>query len=82
MGSHETTNFQEEWTMKQGRATRDVTEGTKVEPKPHAVSEGAVARVGQAQYPGAKVGPLYEGRGLKAPMVSQASHKGGSQGRY
>jgi hypothetical protein len=38
----------------------------KVEPTPHAVSVGAVARLGQAQYPGAKTGPLYEGRGYAA----------------
>ena len=68
--------------MKQGRASRDVREGTKVEPTPHAVSVGAVARIGQAQYPGAKTGPLYEGRGLKAPMVGQTNHKSGSQGRH
>jgi hypothetical protein len=32
----------------------------KVEPTPHAISVGAV------QYPGAKTGPLYEGRGYAA----------------
>ena len=68
--------------MKQGRATSDKTAGTKVEPTPHAVSVGAVARIGQTQYPGAKTGPLYEGRGLKAPMVGQTNNKSGSQGRH
>jgi hypothetical protein len=38
----------------------------KVEPTPHAISVGAVARIGQAQYPGAQTGPLYEGRGYAA----------------
>lgn len=62
----------------------------KVEPTPHAVNVAAVQRLGT------KVGnhameqgtvrvrhePLYEGRGLKAPMVGTTSHKAGSQGRH
>jgi hypothetical protein len=68
--------------MKQGRADSSKMASTKVEPTPHAVSPGHVARMGQAQYPGAKTGPLYEGRGLKAPMVGQTNHKSGSQGRH
>jgi hypothetical protein len=68
--------------MKQGKADSSKMASTKVEPTPHAVSVGAVARIGQTQYPGAKTGPLYEGRGLKAPMVGQTNHKSGSQGRH
>lgn len=68
--------------MKQGKASVDVKSGTKVEPKPHAVGEGYVSRIGQAQYPGAKSSPMYEGRGLKAPMAGSTSHKSGSQGRH
>lgn len=68
--------------MKQGRPTRDVKEGTKVEPTPKIVGPGYASRLGQSQYPGSDVSPMYEGRGLKAPMKSVATHKGGSQGRY
>lgn len=68
--------------MKQGRATHDGSASTKVEPNSRAVSPAGVdqlgAKVGQAR----AVQPLYEGRGLEAPMRSQATHKSGSQGRH
>lgn len=75
--------------MKQGRATRDGSAGTKVEPKPRAVNPAAVEQLGtmlgnhvegRGTLPGASV-PLYEGRGLKAPMAGQTNHPSGSQRR-
>jgi hypothetical protein len=68
--------------MKQGRATTDHSAGTKVEPVPHAVDPKAVARLGVTQIYGTENRPLYEGRGLKAPMAGETSHKSGSQGKY
>lgn len=76
--------------MKQGRATRDVSAGTKVEPKSRVIDPEFPGLLGvargthstdQGDLPLKKV-PMYEGRGLKAPMVSQKTHKGGSQGSY
>lgn len=67
--------------MKQGQASSSKMGSTKVEPTSRAVSPGAVSRMGIHPSP-AKPEPLYEGRGLKAPMVSTATHKGGSQGKY
>lgn len=63
---------------------------TKVEPKPHAVNPEAVSRLGNMQGNHAtdvgdmrfKSVPLYEGRGLKAPMANCTSHKAGSQGKH
>ena len=76
--------------MKQGRATHSGSAGTKVEPTSHAKLPGGVAQLGQMQgnhvTEGGRVGnrglPLYAGRGLEAPMKSQKTHKGGSQGSY
>jgi hypothetical protein len=36
----------------------------KSEPKPYSISVGATQRIGQAQYPGARTGPLVEGPGF------------------
>lgn len=67
--------------MKQGQASSSGMGSTKVEPKPRAVSPEAVANIGlQKVY--YKPIPLYEGRGLKAPMAGQTQHKTGSQGRH
>lgn len=66
--------------MKQGKAS--TINVTKQEPNSRAVSPGAVSRIGIAQSPGTRSEPLYEGRGLKAPMVSTTSHKAGSQGKH
>lgn len=61
-----------------GRSTRS---GGKVEPQSHAVSVPAVAELGILESRTKKI-PLYEGRGLEAPMVGSTNHKHGSQGRY
>ena len=64
----------------------------KTEPRAHRVSETAVSQIGTALgnhamdsngriLRGASK-PLYEGRGLEAPMNSSQSHHCGSQGKY
>lgn len=66
----------------QGRAKHDGSAGTKVEPNSRAVSPGGVDQLGQKVSRPQAVTPLYEGRGLEAPMRSQVNHKAGSQGRH
>ncbi|MBZ5616235.1 MAG: hypothetical protein LAO23_19680 [Acidobacteriia bacterium] len=75
--------------MKQGRASTSNVGSTKVEPRSHAVSPVYTNTLGahygthvtdQGRVPGLSQ-PMYEGRGLNAPMVSQTTHKAGSQGR-
>lgn len=68
--------------MKQGKATSNMMGSTKTEPVSRAVSPGAVSRIGTAQSTQTKPEQMYEGRGLKAPMVSTTSHKAGSQGKH
>lgn len=78
--------------MKQGRATTSSTGSTKVEPNSKGVNVTGVAQLGIMQgnhisdcdAPNQKYRsePLYEGRGLKAPMVGETSHRSGSQGRH
>lgn len=77
--------------MKQGQASSSKVASTKVEPNPRAVSPAAVSQIGVKQGNHAsdgghtvnvKIPPLYEGRGLQAPMVGAKSHKSGSQGSY
>lgn len=66
--------------MKQGQASHSGSGSTKTEPISKAVNVGAVANIGLSTGRMASVPPLYEGRGLKAPMVGQTNHKAGSQG--
>lgn len=74
--------------MRQGRASHSGSGSTKVEPRSHAVPPAYPASLG------IKVGnhsergttrvqkiPMYEGRGLKAPMVGTTIHRSGSQGK-
>lgn len=67
--------------MKQGRASSSRMGSTKTEPRSQAVNPGAAASIG-IQEVRTKSEPLYEGRGLKAPMVGQTNHKAGSQGKH
>lgn len=67
--------------MKQGRATTSFVGSTKIEPVSHAVSVPAVSELGIHEVRHTSL-PLYEGRGLQAPMVSETSHKSGSQGKH
>ena len=65
--------------MRQGYASRTVLE-KKTEPQPRKVSEPATGQIGVSVY--YKKDELHKGRGFKAPMHSQATHKSGSQGRH
>lgn len=67
--------------MKQGRANRDVMESSKTEPVSRGVNKSFVSDIGLQQVRTSSV-PMYEGRGLKAPMVSQKTSNKGSQGKY
>lgn len=70
--------------MKQGQASHSGMGSTKVEPKSRGVNVETVADQGIQQRfaPGNGPSPLHQGRGLKAPMVSTATHKAGSQGEH
>jgi hypothetical protein len=67
--------------MKQGRATTSIVGSTKSEPISKAVNPEYVAEIGQQVVRYTAV-PMYEGRGLEAPMVGETSHKSGSQGKH
>lgn len=67
--------------MKQGQAQSSKMGSTKVEPIPHAVNVAAVAEEGIQVLRHTSL-PLYEGRGLEAPMVGTTIHHCGSQGRH
>jgi hypothetical protein len=77
--------------MRQGQAGH-VDYKTKTEPRSRAVSETAVSQMGTALGNHAMDSngrilrgasrPLYEGRGLEAPMNGSQSHHCGSQGKY
>jgi hypothetical protein len=77
--------------MKQGKATHSSMGSTKVEPNSKGVNVCSVSEMGNMQGNHASDGrgdmrvrsePLYEGRGLKAPMVGTTQHHNGSQGRH
>ena len=70
--------------MKQGRATHSGVGSTKVEPRSRAVDVCAVAELGNkiVHVGRAQSYPLYEGRGLKAPMAGTTIHHRGSQGKH
>jgi hypothetical protein len=67
--------------MPQGQATTSRAGSTKVEPTAKAVNLSAVAEIGVHEVRHTSV-PLYEGRGLEAPMVGTDIHKSGSQGKH
>lgn len=67
--------------MKQGQATTSRVGSTKQEPRSQAVNPGAASSIG-LQEVRTRSEPLYEGRGLKAPMVGTSIHKCGSQGKH
>lgn len=67
--------------MKQGKASTSGMASTKREPIAHAVSPAAVSEIGIHQVRGTSL-PLYEGRGLEAPMVGSTTHEHGSQGKW
>ncbi len=67
--------------MKQGQATHSGMASTKVEPQSKAVNIQYVAECGIQTVRATNI-PMYEGRGLEAPMVGSETHKSGSQGRH
>ena len=67
--------------MKQGQANTSSMASTKREPIAHAVSVSAVSELGIHQVRHTSL-PLYEGRGLEAPMQGVTSHPTGSQGKH
>jgi hypothetical protein len=67
--------------MKQGQAQSSGTASTKREPIAHAVSPAAVSEIGIHQVRATSL-PLYEGRGLEAPMQGTTIHHCGSQGKH
>lgn len=67
--------------MQQGKAQTSRMGSTKTEPVSKAVNPAAVAEMGIHEVRHTSV-PLYEGRGLKAPMVGTDIHHCGSQGKY
>lgn len=64
----------------QGRATTSIVGSTKVEPMSRAVNPAAVAEIGIDESRTTSL-PLYQGRGLEAPMVGTTVYEHGSQGR-
>lgn len=66
--------------MKQGMGKTTVS-GTKVEPTSRAVNPEYASEIGKQSVHVREV-PMYEGRGLQAPMVSSTYHKCGSQGKH
>ncbi len=66
--------------MKQGQASTSTVGSTKQEPISHKVNVGAVSEIGIHQvHTRGTSAPLYEGRGLEAPMKSVTIHPKGSQ---
>jgi hypothetical protein len=66
--------------MKQGPGS-NTQSGQKREPIPHAVNPAAVSEIGIHQVRETSL-PLYDGRGLEAPMRSTTIHQSGSQGKH
>lgn len=66
--------------MKQGTGNSRMGD-TKREPIAHAVSVAAVSEIGVHQVRATSL-PLYEGRGLEAPMQGTTNHPCGSQGKH
>ena len=69
--------------MAQGRANTSFVGSTKQEPISKAVNPGAVSEIGgQFVHIRGVSMPLYEGRGLEAPMAGCETHECGSQGKH
>lgn len=67
--------------MKQGQASTSHIGSTKVEPRSRAVNPAAAAEEGIIEHRHTSL-PLYEGRGLEAPMRGSTIHHCGSQGKH
>lgn len=66
--------------MKQGTGN-STNSAQKREPIAHAVSPAAVSEIGLQVVRSTSL-PLYEGRGLEAPMQGTTIHHCGSQGKH
>ena len=66
--------------MKQGTGN-STQSGQKREPIAHKVNVAAVSEIGIHQVRSTSL-PLYEGRGLEAPMQGISNHPQGSQGKH
>ncbi len=66
--------------MKQGTG-RSTDSAQKREPVSHAVSPAAASEIGVQVIRHTSL-PLYEGRGLEAPMQGTTIHHCGSQGKH
>lgn len=66
--------------MKQGTGHNSAS-GQKREPIPHKVNPAAVSEIGVHQSRTTSL-PMYEGRGLQAPMNECNTHHCGSQGKH
>lgn len=66
--------------MKQGTVNSNMGD-TKREPIAHAVNVAAVSEIGIHQVRSTSL-PLYEGRGLEAPMQGTTTYQSGSQGKH
>lgn len=67
--------------MKQTPGYSTTLGGVKTEPASNNVNVAAVSEIGIHQVRGQSL-PLYEGRGLEAPMNSSTSYEHGSQGKH
>lgn len=67
--------------MKQGNASHSGSGATKPTTVVHNVNVEAISEIGM-QVVRHNSAPLYEGRGLEAPMKSCESHPCGSQGKH
>lgn len=66
--------------MKQG-PSNSTNSGRKREPVAYAVNPAAVSEIGVQQIRATSL-PLYEGRGLEAPMQGTTNYECGSQGKH
>lgn len=66
--------------MKEGTG-RTTSTAHKTEPIAHAVNPAAVSEIGIHSIRANSL-PLYEGRGLEAPMQGTTIHHTGSQGKH
>lgn len=66
--------------MKQGQASSSHTGSTKVEPVSTKVNPGGVSEIGA--HVAMNPSPVFEGRGVRAPMAGTTIHHTGSQGKH
>jgi hypothetical protein len=67
--------------MKQGRATSNKSAGTQPTPVSRGVNVEHAASIGLKHIRTVNL-PMYEGRGIEAPMQHEESYESGSQGKY